>query len=475
MCDEILIVSPGGRIALIDKDGGVEYSEQSVPMNLAGLLAHPDIEDFRPDRFRVADILLKQRSEGVWELFATHHYFTGECTLFRLSAATVERDEASYSVSPSWRTLFDADPCLHPARHAGHQAGGRILTDGPDHLLVVVGDHGWVWTGNALAAQDTESHLGKLVRVDIETGEAEILALGLRNPQGFTRDADGNLWETEHGPQGGDELNLLEAGANYGSPSVTYGVQYGRTINVEDKHKLGGHVGYARPALAWVPSIAVSELIVNDERWFPLWKDDLLIGSLGDNQNGRSLFRVRRDGTTIQYVERILLGYRVRDLAPMLDGRIALLADGGSVYFLSRSYRRCDEESIRQRDAHSVDCEALSALLEANQSGASADAETFSGAELYAANCASCHNLSVEEHGVGPHLVGLIGRQAGEVKGYNASDALRKFGGVWTPESLAEFLADPQAFAPGAAMSSQGLSADEAQAVADYVAGLPGE
>ena len=475
MCDEILIVSPGGRIALIDKDGGVEYSEQSVPMNLAGLLAHPDIEDFRPDRFRVADILLKQRSAGVWELFATHHYFTGECTLFRLSAATVERDGDSYSVSPSWRTLFDAAPCLSPSGHSGHQAGGRILTDGPDHLLVVVGDHGWIWTGESFAAQDPESHLGKLVRVDIETGETEVLALGLRNPQGFARDADGNLWETEHGPKGGDELNLLEAGANYGSPSVTYGVQYGRTINVEDKHKLGGHVGYARPALAWVPSIAISELIVNDERWFPLWKDDLLIGSLGDNQNGRSLFRVRRDGTTIQYIERIPLGYRVRDLTLMLDGRIAVLADGGSVYFLSRSYRRCDEESIRQRDAYSVDCEALSALLEANQSGASAGAETFSGAELYGANCASCHSLSVEEHGVGPHLVGLIGRPIGQIEGWSASDALRKFGGVWTPDSLAQFLAAPQAFAPGTTMGSQGLSADEAQAIADYVDGLPGE
>ena len=487
LCNDLLVVSPWGGITLVDPNRSVERLIGNVPMNLDGFLSHPDIETFRPDRFRVADILLKQRSEGVWELFATHHYFTGECALFRLSAATVERDGASYSVSPSWRTLFDAEPCLPPADHSGDQAGGRILTDGPDHLLVVVGDHGWIWTRETFAAQDPDSHLGKLVRVDIETGEAEILALGLRNPQGFARDADGNLWETERGPQGGDELNLLEAGANYGFPSVTYGVQHGGTVIARENESVGAHEGFAKPRFSWAPSIAISAVAVNDERWFPLWKDDLLIGSLGTNQNGRSLFRVRRDGTTIQYVERIPLGYRVRDLTLMPDGRIAVLAAGGRVHYLSRSSDGCDarmDEYLRQsglpRPVHWVGCGAFAPEDGQTAPGpgtdASPSAETAppSSAELYGANCASCHSLSVEEHGVGPHLVGLIGRPIGQVEGWSASDALRSLDGVWTPESLAQFLADPQAFAPGTTMGSQGLSADEAQAIADYVDGLPG-
>ena len=488
LCNELLVVSPWGGITLVDPNGRVKSLDGNVPMNLEGLLSHPDSAAFRPDRFRVADILLKQRSEGAWDLFATHHYFTGECTLFRLSAATVEWDGGSYSVSPSWRTLFDAEPCLPPAGHSGIHAGGRILTDGPDHLLIVVGDHGWIRTGESFAAQDPESHLGKVVRVDIETGETEMLALGLRNPQGFARDADGNLWETEHGPKGGDELNLIEAGANYGYPFVTYGVQYGGNTKATDNESVGAHEGFAKPRFSWTPSIAISAIAVNDERWFPLWKDDLLIGSLGGEQHGRSLFRVRRDGTTIRYVERIPLGYRVRDLTLMPDGRIALLADGGSVHYLSRSKDGCDArmDEYRRlrglwRPVHWVGCGALApangqtAPDHGTDAGPAAETAPPSGAELHAVNCASCHSLSIEEHGVGPHLVDLIGRPIGQVEGWSASDALRSVGGVWTPESLAQFLSDPQRFAPGTTMDSQGLSEDEARAIADYVAGQVGK
>ena len=128
--------------------------------------------------------------------------------------------------------------------------------------------------------------MGKLVRVEIETGRAETLASGLRNPQGLTRDAAGTLWETEHGPWGGDELNVLEPGGNYGWPLVSYGVWYQKTIIGSNDKDVARHDGFIKPVFSWVPSIGISNLIVNDERWFPLWKDDLLISSL------RSLFKI---------------------------------------------------------------------------------------------------------------------------------------------------------------------------------------
>ena len=354
--NDLLVATPWGRLALVSPTGEVAYLEGNVPMNKAELQAHPDRENLPLSQFRVADILLKRHSAGQYELFVTHHYFTGACLRFRLSATTLVQQGAAVAVSSAWRTIFDAEPCIPPIPGIrGEVAGGRMVTDGPDHLLVAIGDHGY-----GSRSQASNSHLGKLVRVGIETGRAETLALGLHNPQGLARDADGNLWETEHGPQGGDELNVLVAGGNYGWPQVTYGVGYGkkvRRVNVTRAEEVGLHDGFTKPAFAWVPSIGISSLIVNDERLFPLWRDDLLIASLsGTSASGHALFRVRRDGTDVQYVERIDIGDRIRDLAQMPDRRFALLVDRGRVHFLSRSYAHCNDESKRNRSVYAIDC-----------------------------------------------------------------------------------------------------------------------
>ena len=366
LCNDLLVASPRGKITLVRANGRAERIEGRIPMNLDARISPTDNVVFSPDRFRVADILLRQRSAERWELFATHHYFTGECTRFRLSSTMILTEDGSLSVSPSWKTVFDADPCLNTAEYSGQHAGGKMLTDGPDHLLVAIGDH-----NQQSAPQDTDSHFGKLVRIEIESGEAEILALGLRNPQGLARDADGNLWETERGPRGGDELNLLEPGGDYGWPSVSYGTPYDGYIMASERWSVGKHEGYAKPVFAWVPSIAVSAVVVNDERGFPLWEDDLLIASLSNGDAGRALFRARRDGTNIQYTERIELGYPVRDVAQTLDGRLALLADDARVHFIRPSYEPCadrtEERLGRRLRVYAAGCDALDALLEANQ------------------------------------------------------------------------------------------------------------
>ena len=444
--NDLLVATPWGRFALGRPTGEVAYLDGNVPMNVAEFQAHPDIEHLRLNMFRVADILLKRHSAGRYELFVTHHYFTGECIRFRLSATTLLQHGADVSVSPGWRTIFDAEPCL---RSPSDQAGGRMLADGPDHLLVVIGTH-----YQEHYAQDPASHLGKLVRVEIETGRAETLASGLRNPQGLTRDAAGNLWETEHGPWGGDELNVLEPGGNYGWPQVTYGVGHWKEIIETNDEDVARHDGFIKPVFSWVPSIGISNIVVNDERWFPLWKDDLLISSLSD----QSLFRVCRTGEAVQYIERIDVGNRIRDLAQMPDGRLALLLDGGQVHFLSRSYAYCNDENKLNRHVFAVDC--------ADTVGAVA----ATGAQLYGTHCSGCHSLTVEEHGIGPHLVGVVGRRIGSVDGYPFSDVLRSLDLAWTPTHLEQFLADPKQFAPGTSKSLH-ITQAEARAIVDFIEG----
>ena len=469
--NDLLVVTPKGRFALVARDGTVEYLDGKVPMNYTGLKAHTDYENptFHPERFRVADILLKELGDGRYELFATHHYFTGECIRFRLSSTTILRDAAGVTVLPDWRTIFDAEPCLPLRDFGGHQAGGKMLTDGADHLLVIIGDHimdDW----QARPTFDPGVHLGKLLRIAIATGELEVLAIGFRNSQGLARDGAGNLWAPDHGPRGGDELNLLERGGNYGWPQVSYGITNESTAppDIEDG-KVGRHDGFRRPALAWVPSPAVSAIAVNDERRFPLWKDDLLVASL----RAQSLFRVRRHGTDVQYFERIEVGYRVRDLTFMPDGRIALLRDGGWVTFLSRSPRYCDAEARERRDIYAVNCESASALPWLDLPGAGISGiDTASGAQLFGAQCSVCHNLNAERHGLGPHLVGVIGRPAGEVADYRFSPAFDSLGVVWTRDNLTRFLIDPAQFAPGTTMASTGATEGEARAIAGYLDSL---
>lgn len=485
MCNDVLVATAWGSIALVGPNGNVQYLDAQVPMNLDELLAYPDVSKINTLRFKVSDILLRQHSAERWELFATHHYFTGECIRFRLSATTILRDGTDIEVSPAWRTIFDAEPCLPFGYGGGHQSGGKMLTDGLEHLLVVIGDHkvygilikdenGEEVEGvsRRVAPQDPESHLGKLMRVDIATGDTEILALGLRNPQGLTRDADGNLWSTEHGPKGGDELNLLQTGKNYGWPIVSYGLAYGGWVNTPwgEEDRVGEHEGFTKPILSWVPSIATSSLIVNDDQAFPLWRDDFLIASLDGSGNGNSLFRVRHDGTDIRYVERIKIGWRIRDLTQMPDGRIALLLDGGIIYFMSRDYSYCVDKSLGHRHIYTVNCESREEPVDIKDASDSTDGIAVADGEgLFTLHCGSCHNLKVKAHGVGPHLVNLVGRTIGGVAGYGFSAVLRSIDNTWTQENLEQFLIDPQKFATGTPKSLPNLTDAEVEAIAEYI------
>ena len=436
---DLLIATPRGRLALMTPDGAFRYLDGQVPMGGEAGIEIPS------RRNRVADILLKEHSPGRFELFVSHHYFTGECFLFRVSSTTLLRDGPAVELSDAWRTVFDARPSFGPG-FAGEEAGGRMLTDGPDHLLVLVGRHG---AGDDELLDD-EGSLGKLLRIEIRTGAAETLTRGHRVPQGLARDAAGDLWATEHGPRGGDELNLLEPGRHYGYPQVSYGIPSSSRSDREYGRE-GRHDGFTRPVFAWVPSQGISALVVNDLRAFPLWDDDLLIASLSGTSyiegipGGHSIFRVRRRGRVIQYVERILVGDgRIRDLTFLPDGRLALLLDSGRAKLL----RRIDE--------------GRAAML------------TCSASRLFALRCAGCHSLNEKTHRAGPHLVGALGRRAGAVEGFAGfSDALRSLDRAWTPRDMERYLVDPQGFAPGTAMTGPAVTTEEARQIVGLIGGGP--
>lgn len=220
---------------------------------------------------------------------------------------------------------------------SGH-FGSRIAFRSDKTLFVTLGER-----QKGSPAQDLTMTLGKVIRINrdgsippdnplIVGARPEIWSYGHRNPQGAAiRPSDGQLWINEHGPQGGDELNQIIAGGNYGWPVVSYGCNYGDPIG--DACRIGGGTHspeYVEPVSYWVPtSIAPAGMIFYTGSGFPLWQGDVFIGALA----GTSLWRVQLSGDTEVMREAIFseLGERIRDVEQGPDDWIYLLTDSGKL------------------------------------------------------------------------------------------------------------------------------------------------
>jgi len=219
------------------------------------------------------------------------------------------------------------------ANGQGHY-GGRMVFDEEGHLFLSLGDRMVPPTGDLAAhpAQDISNHHGVIVRlnddgsvpsdnpfVGQDGAEPAIWTYGHRSPQGLFYDAvTDKLWMTEHGPQGGDELNLVEPGKNYGWPVVGRGVNYGAGTPI---HQSIANDAMESPEYFWVPSIAASGLIVYNGSQFPLWNGSIIAGGLAGEQLAR--LTLTEDGLGVSTEETLLhhLG-RIRDVRQGPDGFI---------------------------------------------------------------------------------------------------------------------------------------------------------
>ena len=342
-----------------------------------------------------------------------------------------------------------------------------VLTD-ENTMLVTVGDHQFDgYNSSQRAAMDPTWDLGKLIQIDLRSLRSHIYASGMRNPQGLVAMRDGRIFSTEHGPQGGDEINFVRQGANYGWPLVSYGVNYGfpRINWATDPHP-GGHGGYTRPAFAFVPSIGINNLEQPSAHEFPNWRDnDLLLVSL----RAGTLFHVATYQDRIAYVEpielsrRILGRERLRDIVTLADGRNAILTDSGRIIFL----RNADLHADAPRSFVVSGYNNLASPLpeEIFESGASS---VQRGQQYFQISCASCHSLNGET-GIGPPLNGVYGRDIASIEGFSYSSALVQARGAWTQDALRSFMTSPNDHTPGTSMASPGISWAMAPAIADYL------
>jgi aldose sugar dehydrogenase len=227
--------------------------------------------------------------------------------------------------------IFDA-----VSKGRGHYSG-KIVFDKSGHLFLSLGDRQVPPEGNLEAhpAQDLSNHHGKIVRlhddgrvpadnpfVNRAGARPEIWSYGHRNVQGLAIHPEtGDLWADEHGPQGGDELNAIQPGKNYGWPVIGYGVNYQTGLAI---HSGTHRQGMEQPIRVWVPSIGISGLMIYNGDRFPQWRGNLFIGGMAAQQLSRLTLngqRVINEETLVQQRGRI------RDIRQGLDGYIYLVTD----------------------------------------------------------------------------------------------------------------------------------------------------
>ena len=248
---------------------------------------------------------------------------------------------AAAELSADGRRLVNLRDLFESARggSGGRHFGSRVVEAPDGTLYVTIGDR-----GDRPSAQDRTLHNGAIVRVNRDgsvpadnpfVGQdgvlPEIWSFGHRNPQGAGLDGNGTLWTAEHGARGGDEVNRIQKGANFGWPVISYGVHYSGAKIGEGSSK----AGMEQPAHYWDPSIAPSGLMVYQGDMFPDWRGDMFVGSLKFSY----ISRLEVSGDSAREVEQIAGDetLRVRDIVEAPDGSILFISVGNSaVYRISR-------------------------------------------------------------------------------------------------------------------------------------------
>lgn len=224
-------------------------------------------------------------------------------------------------------TLFS----MQPKSRGGRHFGGRVVFDRDGFLYLTLGDR-----GDEDRAQRDNDHAGSVIRLHddgripssnpfVGSGSVppEVFSRGNRNIQGAAvHPATGAIWAHEHGPQGGDEINIIRAGRNYGWPTITYGVNYVTGTKIGEGSQKAGMV---QPIHIWVPSIAPSGMAFYSGNRYPGWSNSLFVGGL----RSQALIRLEHQDNRIVAEERLMVGQhgRIRDVRVGPDGLIYLLTD----------------------------------------------------------------------------------------------------------------------------------------------------
>ena len=353
---------------------------------------------------------------------------------------------AANATPGDWAIVYRSQPCLTLEAGSdigleGFPAGGAMAYISDHKFLLTNGDFEWdgVHRKRALA-QALDNDYGKVLELDVETGAGRIVARGIRNAQGIVIRKTGEVFTVEHGQRGGDELNRIVEGADYGYPQATLGVLYsGEPWPLSPE--VGRHSRFTPPVYAWLPSVAPSTLI-EIHGFDPSWDGDLLVATLLN----KTLYRLRIEQGRVMFAEPIPIGSRIRAVHQHTDGRIILWTDNEKVVFISR---------IGVGAYKAVVDQALGALPASERSHVRAAFD----------RCLQCHSLNPNGTEAAPGLAIAYGRKIADSRYSGYSPALRQRSGTWTASNLKAFMIDPGAFARGSTMPAGTLMPADADGV----------
>ena len=316
-------------------DGRLLVSEKKGALKLVALGATPDanrIGDIRgvPEvdyggQGGFGDVVLHPRfADNGWIYLSYAEAGEGDTRGGAVARAKLLLDDQGGGALSDLQVIWRQVPKVTGRGHYGHR-----IAFGPDGKL-------WITSSERQKfdpAQDMQSNLGKIVRLNDDGSvpadnpfakqggvAAQVWSLGHRNALGLAFDAQGRLWEHEMGPKGGDELNLIERGRNYGYPIVSNGDHYdGRAIPDHDTRP-----EFSAPKVSWNPVISPAGLMIYSGDQFPQWKGDAFIGGL----SSKSLVRIEFDGANAREAARYDMGERIREVEQGPDGSLWLLEDG---------------------------------------------------------------------------------------------------------------------------------------------------
>lgn len=315
---------PGGGYLVTERDGRLLFVKDGAAKRVSGV---PKVA--ANGQGGLLDVLIPRDFTSTREVFLTFSKRQKGGAGTALAVGRLSTDGKRLS---NVRVVFE----MTGPNSGGRHFGSRVIEARDGSLFVTIGER-----GDRAAAQDLSNHNGTVIRIKRngtvpsdnpfvgKTGrQPEIWSYGHRNPQGAALDHRGRLWVVEHGAQGGDEINLIRKGANFGWPVISYGVHYSGKKIGEGTSK----PGMEQPKHHWDPSIAPSGLMIYTGKLWPRWKGDLFVGSL------KLDYISRLDGGNVREVEKLSSDQteRVRDIVEAPDGTIWFISVGqGAVYRMS--------------------------------------------------------------------------------------------------------------------------------------------